>query len=290
MIMLGTKSPRLGWASALGTLSLSAVLLPLTPSWAQKPAQEPQATVFAYQVAEEPQTTVFEYVVKGDDLAQATDKAKAEKVRVFVDTDDDIEQVQADSLDKAIELIKQRIDALAKQAGGSDKQAAQVKGLEKAVAELQLAKTKISSSEAPKDPTKQEVRKRIVRRLETLAQSPLTAEKKAQIDKARSRVEVLRKELEEKRKQLTDAQAELQKLVASRAKYRVVEALPRQTIVARPLELRATVEASSARLDQPKTSTSLSPSDKDRIELLERKLAKILDEVASLKKHDEKPK
>ncbi len=122
MIMLGTKSPRLGWASALATLSLSAVLLPLTPSWAQKPAAEPQTAVFAYEVAAEPQTAVFAYEVKDDDAAKAADESRAEKVRVVVGTNDEIEQVQADSLDKAIELIKQKIAALANQGGGSDKQ------------------------------------------------------------------------------------------------------------------------------------------------------------------------
>ena len=37
MIMLGTTPRRLGWASAMGTLGLSAVLLPLTPSWCRSP-------------------------------------------------------------------------------------------------------------------------------------------------------------------------------------------------------------------------------------------------------------
>ena len=37
MIMLGTTPRRLGRGSALVAFALSALLLPLTPSWAQKP-------------------------------------------------------------------------------------------------------------------------------------------------------------------------------------------------------------------------------------------------------------
>ncbi len=40
----------------------------------------------------------------------------------------------------------------------------------------------------------------------------------------------------------------------------------------------------------PNRQPHLTPSDKERLESLEKKLARLLDEVASLKKHEEKPK
>ena len=53
MIMLGTTPRRLGWASALGAFALSAVLLPLTPSWAQKPQEKVEAHAFAFEVRDD---------------------------------------------------------------------------------------------------------------------------------------------------------------------------------------------------------------------------------------------
>jgi bla regulator protein blaR1 len=128
MIMLGTTPRRLGWASALGAFALSAVLLPLTPSWAQKPPETAQATAFAY-------------AYKDDDSTKPSENSKTE-VRVVVATDGEVEQVHADSLDKAVELIKQKIEAIAKQSGGPEKHAAQLKVLKQAVADLEMARAK----------------------------------------------------------------------------------------------------------------------------------------------------
>ncbi len=86
-------------------------------------------------------------------------------------------------------------------------QAAQLKALKQAVAELEKARAK-NPSYRVNDLVGQSS---IVRKW--IAQ--LTAEKKAQIDKARSRIETLRKELKEKQQQLSSAQKDLEKLVGS---------------------------------------------------------------------------
>jgi hypothetical protein len=43
-------------------------------------------------------------------------------------------------------------------------------------------------------------------------------------------------------------------------------------------------------LDHLNAAKALKPSDRERLESLEKKLSKLLDEVASLKKHEEKAK
>ena len=127
MIMLGTTPRRLGWASGLGALALSAVLLPLTPSWAQKPQDKKvEAHAFAYEVR--------------DDSDAKTGQAEKSQIEVVIATDGDVDKIKADSLDKAVEVIKQRIEAMVKESGGSDKHAAQIKALKQAVEELEKAR------------------------------------------------------------------------------------------------------------------------------------------------------
>ena len=126
MIMLGTTPRRLGWASAMGAFALSALLLPLTTSWAQKPGDKVEAHAFAFEVR--------------DDSEAKPDQVSNSQVEVVIATDGDVEQVKAGSLDKAVELIKQRIDSIAKESGGSDKHAAQIKVLKQALSDLEKAR------------------------------------------------------------------------------------------------------------------------------------------------------
>ncbi len=279
MIMLGTTSRRLGWASALGTLGLSAVLLPITPSWAQKAQESVETTAFVDQI-------------KDDQAPKSADITKSEEVDVVVSTNDQVEKVQADSLDKAVELIKQRIQAVVKENSGPDNQAAQLKALKQAVFELEKARAGNPQHGM------------LSLRVDSQEVSPkLTAEKKAQIDKARSHIESLRKELKDKQQQLTSAQKDLEKLVGSgvRWEYRVTTQPVYRRAEKQQVEVHARVLPSSGGgriivekhpeiLAQPKSATSLTPSDQERLESLEKKLARLLDEVASLKKHEEKPK
>ncbi len=77
---------------------------------------------------------------------------------------------------------------------------------------------------------------------------------------------------------------------------------PQIRLTTRPLEVHATTVPLEGRVivrgrdpfsvttDHPKSANTLSPSDKDRLESLEKQLAKLLEEVASLKRHEEKGK
>ncbi len=280
MIMLGTTPRRLGWGTGLGSFTLAALLLPLSPTWAQKSPEKPQAAVFAIEI-------------KDDDGPKTAEISKLQDIRVVVTNKGEVEQIQADSLDKAVELIKQRIEALAKQSGEPEKHAAQIKALKQALGDLEKARPNVVSTGGSKEPAKKEERRILVRRLESGVPSKLTAEKQAQIDKARSRVDALRKELDAKREQLTNAQSDLEKLLASRMRLELQLTEPRfrEPILARLPELRVTaVAATDSSAGHPHTATTLSPSDKDRLESLEKQLAKLLEEVASLKRHEEKAK
>ncbi len=276
MIMLGTTPRRLGWGTALGSFTLAVLLLPLSPTWAQKSPDKPQAAVFAYEI-------------KANDETKPAETARLEDVQFVVTTDGEVDQVHADSLDKALELIKQKVEALSKQGGASEKQAGQIKALKQALAHLEEAKAKVEAIGGSKEPAKKE-KTITVRRLEGVSPK-LTAEKKAEIDKARSRIDALRKQLDEKRQQLTDAQRDLQKLIASGARIELrVAAEPRlrDGFTVKPLELRVTTDHASGSASQAQSATTLNRSDKDRLESLEKQLAKLLEEVASLKRHEEK--
>ena len=75
-----------------------------------------------------------------DDSDAKADQSWNSQVEVVIATDGDVDKIKAESLDKAVELIKQRIEAMAKESGGSDKHAAQIKALKQAIADLEKAR------------------------------------------------------------------------------------------------------------------------------------------------------
>lgn len=134
-----------------------------------------------------------------------------------------------------------------------------------------------------------------VRRIYEEVDPKQLSEKKAQIDKARARVDVLRKELAEKRQQLVDAERDLAKLSAATRALNLSLTTPRITLSEVPGKPGGTtivkrVAPGTLEYHFAGPGSSLSPSDRERLESLEKKLAKLLDEVASLKKRDEKAK
>src|SRR5262249_46181272 len=102
MIMLGTTPRRLGWASALGAFAVSIVLLPLTPSWAQKPGDKVEERTFAFALSDVSDASEDLIVTPDVDIVKP-------EVEVEIVTDGDVDKVKTESLDKAVELIKQRI-------------------------------------------------------------------------------------------------------------------------------------------------------------------------------------
>ena len=213
--------------------------------------------------------------------------------------------MKADSLKKAAELITQRIEAMTKDQGDSKKNIDQIKALKQVLLDLEKAKTKeiqLKVGEPKVAPYRLQV-------LRVPAPDPkVAAETKAKIDSAKARVAALRKEFDEKRVQLQKAQVELVKLSAeARVQTRMVV---REMRLARPVAVKGRVvvkpvppgEAKPAEKEQRHAKNDSKPnshvdgtkindsgltsSDHKRLESLEKKLEKLLDEVASLRKHD----
>jgi hypothetical protein len=288
MIMLGTTPRRLGWANALGAFAVSALLLPLTPSWAQKPADDDEKSV----------------VIELRDTQEAKPETEVkQEIDLVVTSDNSEDKIKADSVKRATEVLKQRIDALVREQGGKEEHAAQIKALKQALGEIQNLKTatfnfKIDSAD---DKAKAEQRKVIVRRLDGVLDSKFADESKADIAKAKARVDAARKALAEKRNELASAERDLAKLSAklSHARLDVRFATPPTARVTQkePDKDNAKVEkhviarveklpprSLSVRLADPAQQAKV---DSKRLDLLEMQLSKLLDEVKSLKQHQD---
>ena len=123
MIMMGTTPRHLSWGSAVGAFALSALLLPLTPSWAQKPASPDEQKVVVVEV--------------NDDSPKQTSEGKKTEVEIVVATPGSEDRIKTDSLSKAIEAIKKQIETLATQKGGAEAHEAQLKALKQVIATLE---------------------------------------------------------------------------------------------------------------------------------------------------------
>jgi beta-lactamase regulating signal transducer with metallopeptidase domain len=326
MIMLGTTPRHLSRGSALGALALAAITLPLTPSWAQKPEEHVEEIVT---------------IVRSDQDAgaKAVELTNAE-VELVVTTDGKTDKIKADSLDKAIDEIKDRIKKALKDSAGSDEAAARVKALKQALENLEKSKGDLVLRARVRQDgdRKAEERKIIVRKLETAKQGKPTAEKKAQIDKAKARVEALRSEMMSIQKKLREAELDFMKIQGD--SLGVLEYRPEVHTRVEPVQVRVrTREELSSTADSKakkaaehaavaevhrkqaaehaavaeqtkklvlelqrkqaaehaavaeklkklhaETDASLKPSERERLNLLEKRMAELLEEVAKLKK------
>jgi beta-lactamase regulating signal transducer with metallopeptidase domain len=285
MIMLGTTPRRLSIAGALGTFGFSALLLPLTPTLAQKPGEKTTTQAITIEV-------------KDDGPEKAGQEVKSE-VRVFVASDGDVQEVKTDSVAKAVEVLKQRIEALAKEKGGSEGREAQIKALKEAIGQLEKSKSVTYTVQArePKEPAREVVLgDRLILRGEhdPSKLSPVSPDKKARIDQAKKRIEVLQKDLVTKQKQLAEAQLDLAKLSADMAFIEVKDLPPHVILKADPARIERSriivgkpAEVREGHLEFKTDHPAQVREDHDRLEALEAKLSKLLDEVASLRKQRE---
>jgi beta-lactamase regulating signal transducer with metallopeptidase domain len=281
MIMLGTTPRRLGWASGLGAFALSAMLLPVSPSWAQKPADSDEKN--------------FVFLELRDDEAAKPGAEGKQEIELVVTSDGTEDKIKADSLKKASEVLKQRIDALAHEQAGKEQHAAQVKALKQALEELQKAAKsatfdyKIGTPDGKK---KTEERKIVIHRLNEEIDGKVTAERKAEIEKARARVDSLRKSLQEKRQELASAERDLAKLSASiaRAKVDLRFATPPEAKRDAKTNVEKHIVTRVEKLPLKHFTVTVPDQahqgklDAERLDHLEKQLSKLLEEVASLRK------
>ena len=142
---------------------------------------------------------------------------------------------------------------------------------------------KILSSKADKK-TEKDVRSLVIRRVEEGKE--ISPEKKAEIEKAAAKVAELARVVQAKQKELTEAQANLSKLTGQ---IRVMARAVNNRVLDRPVIREDKESPTGARL-RPLTVEGRITAKRDgeagekRIEALEKKLEKLLEEVASLKK------
>jgi len=316
MIMLGTTPRHLSRGSALGALALAALTLPLTPSWAQKPEEHSQEIVT---------------IVKTDqDLAVKPAEFANTDIELVLTTDGQVDKIKADSLDKAINEIKDRIKSILKENEGSKESAARVKALKQALEDIEKSRGNINVEFRADGNKKSEEKKVVIRKIEDAKQGKLTAEKKAQIDKAKARVEALRNELRSTQKKLHEAEMDFIKMkgdvhgsleirpeihtriepvqvrirrredALSSAEHQKKQAAEHAAVaerhqkqaaehaeVAERQKKQVEEHAASAeknvrlRLD---TDRALTRSERERLTVLEKRMAELLEEVARLKK------
>jgi beta-lactamase regulating signal transducer with metallopeptidase domain len=229
MIMSGATPRLLGVWGGLGLLGLSALLLPVNATWAQK-LEKPQEVELVVKSLDD-LSTASDAVARIEGSAELSldgtivDGDKSE-VLVVLKTDDDEDEVVSGSLKEAIVKLKQEIEKTASKSPPSEKRQ---KALARALDELnRLAKQmkeldpsggkdvktlrlKVSPEHVGVLDNK-DVRVVRLRRVEETRKSKLSAEEKAEIEKTRVKVKQLARELEAKRKELNEAQGKLAKL------------------------------------------------------------------------------
>jgi chromosome segregation ATPase len=218
--------------------------------------------------------------------------------------------VAAGSADDAIKKLKEQIKELAKKPNRSEKDKVLQKVLEGVIKDLEKIDESGKRTDAKVAKLNAE-RKMVVRfrDVKDQADTKLSAEQKAKIEKARAQVKELSAALQTKQKELAEAQARLAKLQGALAAYRVeyqpvavIDRLtsPKNDVLASPgaekVERRVTVTRD---VDTGKTvrrtiavpaeklailKVQKAESDQNRIDKLEKRLAELLEEVAKLKK------
>ena len=233
------------------------------------------------------------------------ESAKPERFQLEITTDDETTTVKSDSFDEALAQIKHLLGDLGKKPSLSDQDKARLKTLERVAKELEsiTKKDKDRGADAGKrEKLNEERRYTIVRRIDDPTDKPVSKETKAEIEKAQAKVKELSQSLKAKQKELAEAQNKLARLQLALLQeggvitksVTVGSKLPRNkgyyydygTISGAvvpitpgtPLTL-PTPATTAPGLRGPRAS-----ADAKRLEELEKKLDKLLEEVASLKK------
>jgi beta-lactamase regulating signal transducer with metallopeptidase domain len=307
MIMQGTTPRALTWSGLLAVLGLSATLLPLSPTWAQRPdpdrdRQEEKSTADP----KKPETRSSERVgiafdpfnVDVDDDDDEDDKPEPKKgesrkpeVRVFkFAPGEDLEELSDEALASQLEKLQDAIAKIKEKLSGrvgeitSEKQREDMEQalqkMQHVLAErLEARRAKVSQRERTARQKEGAEAERSEREAE---------EREAQVKRLKAQVEERRKALIEAEKQLARA---VRQLAERSARDRGVRGEQR-------FEFRFGPQGEVHPLPKPPTPPALGvapraqgrvmivprPDQEKRIRELEEKLDKLMDEVKSLKK------
>jgi bla regulator protein blaR1 len=288
-MIMSVKTPRLlGVWGTLGFLGLAVALLPVNATWAQVP-EEKQEIQIVVKTDDEPDSIDSVAAVVADfpeavtEFVASVEAIEPRQVNVVVESDDSASVIAAGSLDEAVKKLTDEIQAIAKKSPQSDRDKARQKALERAVKKLKSTTIKLKDLNVVSDKLKmeKELRATVVRRIEDSKE--VSAEKKAEIEKARAKVEELTRALQSKQKELMEARSTLMRL--TRPRVAVVRANPAaEKKIIRLKELPPVVTLKPETVERRVTVRRDAEISQKRLEELEKKLEKLLDEVASLKK------
>jgi bla regulator protein BlaR1 len=297
MIMSGTTPRMLGIWGTLGSLGLAVVLLPVNATWAQTPEekQEIRVIVKTDDDAAVSNDTVTAVVapVELTEAVTAIEPAKKEQFSFVFKTDDSASVIAAGSLDEAVKKLHEQIEQIAKKSPQSDKDKTRQKALESALKELKGAIGKIKQSDVVGDNvnSQKNVRRVVVRNV--AEGKKIGPEAKAEIGKALDKVKQLAQELQSKQKELREAQRNLSQLQGKiMAKTFIIkdgklgEANSLNLAPLKPMGQMGGmgVMTPSNAIERRVTVRRDADSGEKRLENLEKKLEKLLDEVSALKK------
>ena len=270
--------------------------MPVNATWAQKPEEKKETRNVVKTDEDAPDAIALTAV---DDalpelttsvvlpelttrVVTAVETAEPGQFTVVVNADGSPWVVAAGSLDEAVDKLKDQIKEISKKSHQSDQDRARQKALERALKEIEkLAKhTGAKLEQAKRKEERREIVTRpiIVSPLQSAAMSPET---KAEIAKARARIEELTDDLHSKQKELMEARSRLSKLLtaATHAAGAVVRLKPE--VEKRNTRLR---ELPAATGEPRYTVRRDADTSQKRLDELEKKLEKLLEEVAALKK------
>jgi beta-lactamase regulating signal transducer with metallopeptidase domain len=326
MIMSGSTPRVVSIWGALGSVALGALLLPVSPSWAQKPADDGRKE--AIFIVGEPEqigsgvvTTDSQVAIVGELVNSLEPETK---LNVTVKTDDQPAVVVSGSLEQAISALKEQIKSIKQKSPLSDSDKRRAEALARALEEINKVARQVKTIDlgVVRDKAKTEKRQVVIRKLDldkvdvigepkTSAAQKAEAEKRvaeaqtrfrvlaklsdddqeravkekqayvakalAEVENARSKLNQLAKELAQKQQELSHANAELARL--KRVEAKIVKLPP----------AAGTVTGGSGTGSSRGTAAFIVPdkmsdSDRRRLADLEKKLDKLLEEVASLKK------
>jgi bla regulator protein blaR1 len=304
MIMTGTTPRLVGMWGTLGTLALAVVLLPANASLAQKPEDKPlddqkdvrvvitsDATATSTSSADLATITSDSATISLDDgprimtdFVATVDDAEPGRFFVTVNTDDSKGVVASGSFDEVVAKLKAQRKELAEKKAHTPEDRVRLTAVARALKELEGAAEKVAKVKftVKKDDERSEARAIAIRRIE--ADKDMSPEKKAEIEKAAKAVSELAQAVQAKQKELIEAQRKLSKLTGrgniggGNVSFKTVTAVPRAQlardvhVLARPV------------IERKDTVRRDGESGEKRIDALEKKLEKLLDEVASLKK------
>jgi len=284
MVMKGTTPRSLSWTSALGALALAGILLPASPIWAQKDD--------VVEFKNDLKDGVIEFKAKPDEIVEVgLTEAPTETIRIGVRALQDREE----AIQRAVEQLNAQIKALASKDHATDAEQLQVRTLRKLVEQLaELEKSAITfktkgptAKDDPFSPGAIIVDGKTLITSNPKDEAALFRGKPAadpkEIEAARERVETLRKERDAQQKLLVEKQREFGEAVRKLADLQA-----HRTITFRSLNSAAADPAKSLQTHEFRgfrsTSSPLQLREVDRLDQLENKLSKVLEELESLKK------